>query len=284
MRRTRYAMAAVLAAILALMCIGPALGAGSVVETWIQGWDATLRNWKVIPKGYLWNPTPKSITMTGPISTTSTVTAAALNDTRLYWVDDFMEAANLLASTKYSVAYWTGAGTSGTQTIVAGLCGEMQLATTGTANRTSTLTFTTANFDTDYASVMETRVKTSNITNSKINFGWYDSSGADYLMFESDTTDDANHIAVITNKASAGEVRTDTEVHLVAATYRKFRLEIDADEGYRAYIDGALVKRGAATALTHLATLKPYFYVDNKAATEAKILSIDYVKVWQNRP
>src|SRR3990167_8462764 len=73
----------------------------------------------------------------------------------MVYFDDFMEAVAALAATTISSVHWTGGGTNGTQAIVAGVGGWMELDTTATGSRTSTLTFTTANFDIAYAPRLE---------------------------------------------------------------------------------------------------------------------------------
>lgn len=210
------------------------------------------------------------------------VTGARFNDTRLYWCDDFMETAALLASTVYSKAHWTGGGTNGTQTVTAGVGGTIALDTTNTGSRTSTLAFATADFSTNYAPTLEFRLKTSNITNTKITAGWYVGAN-DYAWFMFDTATSAANIYLSTRNNGATAVTTDTGVDLVAGTYYTFRLAIAANETVTASINGVRVAASHAGTVQQLATDVPYFYVDNKAASEAKVLTIDYVKVWQNR-
>ena len=94
----------------------------------------------------------------------------------LVWEDDFMEAAAALASTVYSKAHWTGGGTLGTQAVIAGINGIMQLDTTATGSRSSTLTLTSANLDTLYAPKVEFCVNVSSITNSNVKVGLYASA------------------------------------------------------------------------------------------------------------
>lgn len=205
-----------------------------------------------------------------------------LNTELWQFCDDFDEGAAVLASCLHSKAFWTGGGTSGTQAIVAGVNGIMQLDTTATGSRSSTLTFTNANFNTNYAPGLEFRLKQDNITNTKIDFGWY-VDGNDKLLFRFDTDVDAANIYLVSENNNGGEVTTDTTVDLVAGTYITCKIQINADETFAAYINGVRVAAAHAGTIRQLATFKPYFYTDNKAAAESKKLDIDYVKIWQNR-
>jgi len=211
------------------------------------------------------------------------VKADQVTEDKLFWQDEFMEAAAVLASTVYSKAHWTGAGTSGTQTIAAAPGGVMNLETTNTGSRTATLTFTTANFDAADIPCFETRLKTSNITNSKIEFGMYVDAN-DEILFRFDTAVNAGNIYLVTESNNAGEIVTDTTVDLVAGAYATFRIEWLTTTTFKVYINGTEVLAShSSNVIRSLATFKPYFYVDNKDQAEAKILSVDYVKMWQNR-
>jgi len=220
------------------------------------------------------------------IGATGKIVGAGLEDSKAYWCDDFEdEAANALAATTLRKLWWTGAGTNGTQSVALGANGLMVLATSATAqNDDSSLLYTHENYNTDNAPILEAYVKLSAITDVQTYLlGFYDDA-SDYVCFEFDSADDANHISVVSNKAAGGEVRTDTTIHLVAGTYVKLRLEIDADEGYRAYINDALVKTGAAAVITQQTTNQPYFYVKDPAVGHpGRSLTVDYIKTWQNR-
>lgn len=202
---------------------------------------------------------------------------------RMYWCDDFLEAAAVLSSTVYSKAHWTASGTNGTATITVGAPSLMALATSGTAqNDTSILTFSSADFAIGKNPVLEFRVKLDAITNVTANFGWY-VDGNDECLFRFSTATHASNIYTVYEKNNGGEVVTDTGVDIVADTWFTFRLELLSTGGFKAYINGTLVKTGAASAIRDVA-FKPYFYViDPAVAHPGRTLSIDYVKVWQDR-
>jgi len=216
------------------------------------------------------------------IDASGSIEAEKLNQTKMYWCDDFMETAADLASTVISKVYWTGGGTSGTQAIAADANGVMQLSTTATGSRSSTLTYSGAStFDNDLAWIFEARVKVNNITNTKIDLGMY-VDGNDEIIFRFDTDVDAGNIYLVTENNNGGEILQDTGVNLTANTYFKFRIEVEDDDTFEVSINDTEVCSVPTGTIRDVA-FKPYFYVDNKAAAEEKILSIDYVKVWQDR-
>ncbi len=271
-----------LALAMCAMLACPALGQGSINETWIRTLNPSTSAYTTLGRGaayplnlFSWNAT-RSVW-----SGNYRFEAAGVSDKLMYWCDDFMEAAAALASTVYSKAHWTGGGTSGTQTVTAGVGGTMVLATTSTGSRTSTLTFSTANFSSNYAPVFEARAKANGITTTRMALGWYVDAN-NYLLFEFDTDDSASVISVVYNNAGGGEVRYPTTVTL-GTSYKKYRIEIAADESFRCYIDDSLVYYKAASTIAALATYKPYFYVDNKSTAVDRTLTIDYVKLWQIR-
>lgn len=203
--------------------------------------------------------------------------ALEIETERLQFQDVFVEAPAALASTIYSKAHWTGGGTNGTQSIVAG--GLMQLSTGALASSTSTLDFTNAAFPNSLQPSMEIRLTTDALTNRKIEFGFY-ASANDYLLFRFDTgssLDTSNFIIASKNNGGA-EVAMSTLIPPVAGTYNKFRIDIFSDSTFRLYVDNKLIINFTGTIQSGLTTLKPHFYIDNKAVAQNNNLNIDYVK------
>lgn len=212
----------------------------------------------------------------------SYITNTRTESSQMAYYDDFMEGANALASTLVAKGYWTGGGTSGTQSVIAGVNGILELDTTATGSRTSTLVFTNANFDNDNVWIFESKVKTDLLTNRKVNVGMYEDTG-DYIMFDFNTATDAANIYLLTDIGDAGEVSSDTTIDLVANTYITFRIEAFADDTFKVYINGTEVLASHGTHTIADAVFKPYFYIDNKDQAQSNKLDIDYVKIWQNR-
>jgi len=183
--------------------------------------------------------------------------------------------------------FFTSSGTGGSWATAANTFpGIVQGDTTSTASRTAILTWDNACFDTTYPFGMEFRIKTSNITNTQILAGFRQDSN-DYAWFEFDTADHASNIYCAIQNNGGGNVSADSGVDLVADTYNVFRIEVNLDRTVDYYINNNRVERSgnfpSTTTIATSTTFVPYFYVDNKTASEQKLLSLDYLKVWQLR-
>jgi len=198
-------------------------------------------------------------------------------------VYDFDEGANALASTVIAKALFTGGGTSGTQAIIAGVGGVMQLDTGATGSQSSTLALTNASMiKTSQKPVFSALVKTDALTHRKILVGLYKDAN-NYVMFEFDTDNvsDAGNWKLVSNNAGAGEVETDTGV-AAAAAYTELSIELAADGSIEAEIDGTDVAAAhAGDAADDVYTL--YAYIDNKAEAQSNKLDIDYFIIEQER-
>jgi len=222
-----------------------------------------------------------AVTLNGDVNA-GFIDAEAFVESRVHYKHDFEEAAAALASTSMNYFY-TGGGTSGTQEILAVENGEMALKTTATGSRSSTLIYKGAIVaDNDKEWEFGTRVKLDNITNTKMEVGMY-VDGNDEIVFRFDTDVDAANIYLVTESNNAGEVVTDTTVDLVAGEWIEFSIEVAADDTFEVFINGTEVLNVHTTNIIRDVAFKPWFYVDNKAAAEEKILSIDYVEFSQNR-
>lgn len=205
-----------------------------------------------------------------------------ITESRVHYKHDFDEIGAVLASTSMAY-YYTGGGTSGTQTIAAAECGEMQLSTTATGSRSSTLIYAGSIVaDNDKEWEFKTRVKLNDITNTKMECGMYVDAN-DEIVFRFDTALDAANIYLVTESNNAGEVVTDTTVDLVVGEWIEFSIEVAADDTFEVFINGTEVLNVHTSNVIRDVAFKPWFYVDNKAAAEEKILSIDYVEFSQNR-
>lgn len=198
---------------------------------------------------------------------------------------EFDETSAALASTVIANAYWVGGGTSGTQEIRGGDGGGLfandewtyaHLSTTSTASRSSTLTFR-KNTQTTGQSMLECYINVSSITNTKMEWGWkYDSTH--YALFRFDTDVDAGNIYFVWRNGGS-ETVTDTGVNLTATVFASYRIYIYSNAAY-AFINDDAVTIGTPDIPTYCA---PYFYIDNKAASEEKTMQIDYVDIWHGR-
>jgi hypothetical protein len=231
---------------------------------------------KVASTKLSFNPSTGDVNVAGDVNVTG-----AMRITKYNRVFEFDEGANLLAASSMNY-YFTGGGTAGTQSIITDENGTMELDTTATGSRSSTLTYTSANFNTNNAPEMITALSVSNITNSKVEVGWYVDAN-DCLMFRFDTAVDPANIYLVSENNNGGEVTTDTGVDLTAGTMFTFKIKINADETFAAYINGTQVAAGHIGTIQQLATFKPWYYIDNKAAAEQKLMDIDYLYLNQAR-
>lgn len=78
----------------------------------------------------------------------------------------------------------------------------------------------------------------------------------------------------------------DTGITAVAGTYNIFRIDCTSQTNIKYYIDGNRVASGttfnnAASAAN--SKVQPYFGMVKTASAATGVLSVDYVKIWQNR-
>lgn len=213
--------------------------------------------------------------------TADIITASSFDQTRVGYKHDFDEAAAALASTSMNY-YYTGGGTSGTQAIAAVEGGVIQLSTTSTGSRSSTLIYAGSIVaDNDKEWEYKCRFKLNNITNTKMDIGMY-VDGNDEIILRFDTAVDAANLYLVTENNNGGEVVEDTTVDLVADTWVTLSIEVSADDSFVIYINDTQVLATHTGTIRNVA-FKPYAYVDNKSAAEEKILSIDYISFNQNR-
>jgi len=281
----RRLVSAALITIFALAAVGAF--AASVDETWIRFYNPVLNKYQTPTKGSLYPCTTFSWNNNrGAVVTTARLDAAGIDDTRMYWCDDFMEAAAVLASTVYSNAHWTksnGAG-AGTATITAGRNGTMVLDSLKAAqNDDVVLTFTTANFAIAGNPSIQTLVMPNNLTNCVFEAGWYVDAN-DEILFRFNPAVDATHWQIYYENNNGGEQVFDTNVAASTSAYQRLRIDVFSTGGAKCYIDGVLVRTYATSTVRNVA-FKPRFYAKVTDAGHAaiKTLTIDYVKLWQDR-
>lgn len=203
---------------------------------------------------------------------------------RMKWEDDFLEGSNVLASTTFSKAYWTAGGTNGTATVTAGANGTMVLSTTSTGSRSASLAFAAADFSVVQQPSMEARLNLSAITNVTAGFWGFYASANDYVGFAFRSATSATKILCVAKSNGGTEVVLNTQITLGAGTNHKFGIDIInlSTPIIRLYVDDQEIQyfTGAVRAL---ATMYPYFIIDNAAAAQENTMVIDYVKISQDR-
>ncbi len=196
---------------------------------------------------------------------------------------DFDEPAAALSSTTIAKALFTGGGTNGTQAIIAGVGGIMELDSSATGSSTSTLIQSNASvINRTKAPDLLVRAKTNALTNRKILFGLY-KDASNYVMFEFDTDNGITpeNWKIVSNNAGAGEVETDTGITAVSATYSEFVIEVAADGSIEAFIDEVKCNAHSGTLADDAFAL--YAYINNKDQAQSNKLDIDCFIVEQER-
>lgn len=137
--------------------------------------------------------------------------------------------------------------------------------------------------DNDLNWTFETRVFSYNeILARNIAVGMYDTA-SDYILFQFDTSVDADNIYLTTNNAGAGAVTTDTTVDLTADTWFKFKISAYADDSFKVYINDTEVLASHGAHTIRNVNFKPYFVFQDTSGSPSKYLLIDYIAFKQTR-
>ena len=95
----------------------------------------------------------------------------------------------------------------------------------------------------------------------------------------------ATHIVSLSNDANGGAIYNDMGVAIVNDTYIKVKIDLTDTEQPRVWIDDVEVAPASITGTVQAGTtLMPYMMVQNLAAGAIqRILTVDYIKIWQER-
>jgi hypothetical protein len=205
----------------------------------------------------------------------------------------------------WSTTAGSGTATEVATTVAASLNGEvtMKSSTDDGANSANSTTFTGINLGFKANSgglAMEVRLKVDAITAVALFIGFTDtiSTTVELPIFlvagdiDSDATD-ACGVAFDTDGTTDqwfhGGVKNGTDTTPaysgtapVAATYVTVRVEVSATGAVQGFIDGVAIGNPVANAVTATVALTPMVVVSSRSAA-ARILTMDYIKVEQNR-
>lgn len=190
-----------------------------------------------------------------------------------------------LASTLVAKAYWTGGGTSGTQTVRNGAGGTfsadvwtyVELDTTSTASRSSTMTFN-ASLGVLNQTLLVMMVKNSNSTNTKQEWGWkYDATH--YALFRFDTDVSSTKIYFVYNTGGS-ETAVDTGATIETGSFHIWKLWIYPGGVVFAYRDEAILATGSPSVPSQMS---PWLYIDNKAVAQSNKMQVDFVELFTGR-
>jgi hypothetical protein len=195
--------------------------------------------------------------------------------------NEYLSGGNTaLASTNIAKCYWNWTdSTSGTQTLTTGANEDantyITLDTTTTGSRTSIIKYGRT-LGTGTQQSVEFRFRLSSLTNTIVKMGLTD--GTNYVWFRFDNTNasffcDAYDGTLTSNNSSFAADTT---------AWHKIRLIIYSATVMKAWYDDNSFTP-PATHIPFASHLKPYVYIDNKAANESKKLYLDYVKIWSGR-
>jgi hypothetical protein len=205
----------------------------------------------------------------------------------------------------WSTTAGSGTATEVATTVAASLNGEvtMKSSTDDGANSANSTTFTGINLGFKANSgglAMEVRLKVDAITAVALFIGFTDtiSTTVELPIFlvagdiDSDATD-ACGVAFDTDGTTDqwfhGGVKNGTDTTPaysgtapVAATYVTVRVEVSSTGAVQGFIDGVAIGNPVANAVTATVALTPMVVVSSRSAA-ARILTMDYIKVEQNR-
>jgi hypothetical protein len=226
------------------------------------------------------------------LSTDTPIEIPHLEEYQMTYYDDFLDSAAALAAS-LAAYYWTETqAANGTIDIVAALHGTMVVDTGALANGWAQMQWNAANFEGGKLKGMQVRFSLSNITNCTMFIGWsiagdISAPANDLFCLHFDTATDAANLYAASNNAGGGEQNDDTGCDLVAGQWYVAEITMDtttitltvfdetADTLYTTTISNCTAR--------DLDTFLPTIHQDNKAAAEQKQLSIDFIKIYQDR-
>jgi len=199
---------------------------------------------------------------------------------------------------------WAADIGAGTLVIAAALSGTVVHTTTALNDDHATLA-SALNFMASHACGIEARLALNNVTDCTIELGFNDALleaqgrafndydltpgnlpspiSADAVIIGFDDPDSLvyTNFTAVNVINTAAPAATDLGIIPVNDRFYVLRVQLDAAGNAYYYVDGALLATHAL-AITPGDALTPWITISNKAAG-IRILTVDYVKVWQNR-
>lgn len=292
-------VALIVVALLFAVCL-PACAQGSIDEKWVRVYNTLRGSYQTLDRGALMTVVkmPYSASL-NRLQANASLDAYGINDRKMYWFEDFLGYSNaatgvaVLATTTAPAHtsvltpadyYWGSAGTSGTVKLIAGVNGTAVLDTGNAAqNDDAILTWREANFDITNNPCLEVLVKPNNLTNCIFEAGWYVDAN-DEILFRFNPAVSTTKWQLYYENNNGGEQVFDTGVAASTSAYTRLRIDLLSTGGAKCYINDVLVKAYPASTVRDVA-FKPRFYakVTDAGHAAAKTLTVDYVKLWQDR-
>jgi hypothetical protein len=181
---------------------------------------------------------------------------------------------------------WGSTATAnGTILIKGGVGGTAVLNTTHVADAdASKLTWREANWGIGYNPSFEAVLFINPITLCLYEAGWYVDAN-DCIMFRFDPTVSTTKWLVVYENNNGGEVVYTTTATVTANRVYNLRIDITSPGGFKAYVDGKLVRQVLTANTLRNVGFKPHFYAKlvDAAHAAAKVMTIDTVRISQDR-
>ena len=202
---------------------------------------------------------------------------------------EFDEASNAWASTTLAKTHWTFTGSSGSAEIVNSAANpHALLSTSTTANRTSSITFI-KQFDLSTHAGLEFYLEPGFTTNGRWFFGWWKDS-THYVGFIFETDLSATNIYFGWANGGGDNV-IDTLIDTSTSIPKRYTIYRNggtlSSTTIHAMIDGTSLTNAMIDSIGNpFAPTTGYFpfaYVDNKGASEEKVIRLAYIDVFGGR-
>jgi len=224
----------------------------------------------------------------------------AINSRDYYFVDEFDQgnATDQVDAVGANAAFWTVGGLNETAMadFANGVGGTLTLTTAGVADNDSTSIISEPIFATDSNPIVEFRFKIDNIVDAIAMVGLttaaaQEMSGTpctDCIMvgLQEENGVSADAVIVGTNDSdSAGMTYQDTLINVVNNTWIKVKFDITDTEQPRVWVNDTEIAAGQITGTVKATqTLMIYAHVQALVGTPiTRVMTIDYIKVWQDR-
>lgn len=265
---------------------------------------ATVGAWQIITdtNWALPNEVNISIDTTGGYPVFSTLNGVAFDfstpvtftgNVKYLWVEEMDdEVAAVQWESGLNADFWVTAGSNyaaSNVTYTAGPGGTLQVKNAA-ANDDSVTIVGAPNFREAQNVIFEARIKIDNIVTVHwavgLVEGSYSSNGTyddDIILIGQDTDEAAGNIYLITNDNAAGVEHTDSGIDAVNGVYLKVKFDMTDTEDVRLWINDVEIDITGANIQAGT-TLMPYIMVQNLAAGSIqRTLTVDYIKIWQDR-
>lgn len=214
------------------------------------------------------------------------------------WCEDFdQETAAVQLESGINANFWTTAGTNyaaANVTYEAGAGGTLSADSAG-ADDDSVTILGLPNIRIDANPIVEARFKIDAVANAFIGIGLAEGSFADKAAPDDDICligidSDNGHgygaarLLLMTNDNNGGLITNDCGVSMADDTFVTVRFDLVDTEKPRVWINDAEVDATDITGTVQAGTsVAPYIMVQQLAGAITRTLTIDYIKVWQER-